>query len=160
MDNKLSTQEFIQVVKFAPLIAIDFLLENKNGDFLLGWRTNRPAQNHWFVPGGRIRKGEPFIEAYQRILKSETGLNIPFDKAVFSGLYEHIYPDDNYFGDTSFGTHYIVVAYKIKIDSEYLNLPNEQHTKYRWAGIDEIEHDDEIHQNTKNYFNGFASFAS
>jgi len=49
----LSQEDFATVVRSTPLISIDLVVENERGEFLLGQRTNRPAQGYWFVPGGR-----------------------------------------------------------------------------------------------------------
>jgi hypothetical protein len=46
----LSQEDFATVVRSTPLISIDLIVENERGEFLLGKRTNRPAQGFWFVP--------------------------------------------------------------------------------------------------------------
>jgi colanic acid biosynthesis protein WcaH len=61
------------MVKNMPLIAIDLLVENEKGEYLLGWRSNPPAQSCWFVPGGRIRKNESLASAFIRITQTELG---------------------------------------------------------------------------------------
>ncbi|HGT8289544.1 TPA: GDP-mannose mannosyl hydrolase, partial [Escherichia coli] len=50
--------KFREVIQLTPLISIDLLIENENGEYLFGLRNNRPAKNKFFVPGGRIRKNE------------------------------------------------------------------------------------------------------
>ncbi len=50
----LSHEDFATVVRSTPLISIDLIVENSRGEFLLGKRTNRPAQ--WIlVCAGRTR---------------------------------------------------------------------------------------------------------
>jgi len=44
------------------------------------------------------------MNALQRIIHSETGLDKEPLDAKFLGIYEHIY-SDNYFGDETFNTH-------------------------------------------------------
>ena len=39
----LPATEFAAMVKNMPLIAIDLLVEDEKGDYLLGWRSNPPA---------------------------------------------------------------------------------------------------------------------
>lgn len=155
----LSPEDFRQVVRNTPLIAIDLIIENAEGETLLGWRNNLPAKGYWFVPGGRIRKDEHFREAFSRIVHSETGLSYALDDAVFLGIYEHLYPEENFSGDPGFGTHYIVIAYRIKLKGSIPALPDEQHTDYWWAPLDDLLEDPNVHGNTKNYFNGHPSFA-
>lgn len=149
---------FKEVVKHTPLVAIDFIIENPDGRILLGWRINNPAKGYWFVPGGRIRKNEKFEDAFKRIAHTETGLDLTIGKTSFLGIYEHIYPIENFSDDPSFGTHYIVMAYRYKLAVNITSLPNDQHTDYWWATIDDILEDPNIHLNAKNYFNGHPSF--
>ena len=111
----LPPDDFKQIVRHAPLVAIDLVIENADGKILLGWRKNLPAKDHWFVPGGRIAKDEGFVAAFNRIIRAETGCSLLFDDAVFIGVYEHLYPSENFSGDPSFGTHYIVLGYWIKL---------------------------------------------
>ena len=40
----LRPEDFATVVRSTPLISIDLIVENDSGEFLLGKRTNRPAQ--------------------------------------------------------------------------------------------------------------------
>ena len=54
----LDADTFATVVHFAPLISIDLLVQNEHGEYLLGFRNNRPAQVYWFVPGGRVQKNK------------------------------------------------------------------------------------------------------
>jgi colanic acid biosynthesis protein WcaH len=155
----ISSEEFEEVVRNTPLIAIDFIVENHKGEFLLGWRVNPPAKGFWFVPGGRVRKNEKFEDAFKRISLSEIGLGLKINDTIFLGIYEHIYPDENFSGNQSFGTHYVVIAYRLKLTSPIINLPKEQHTEYWWATLDELLEDANVHKNVQNYFNGHPSFA-
>ena len=56
MNKRLETELFKSIVEHTPLISIDLIIRNEDGKALLGQRLNRPAQNYWFVPGGRILK--------------------------------------------------------------------------------------------------------
>jgi colanic acid biosynthesis protein WcaH len=154
----LSADDFKFIIKAAPLISIDLVIENPKGEILLGWRNNLPAKGYWFVPGGRIQKDEAFTRAFSRIVHAETGLTLALDDAVFLGIYEHLYPNENFSGDPSFGTHYIVLAYRIKLTQDVVQLPKEQHADYWWASIDDILDNPNVHINTQNYFNGHPSF--
>lgn len=155
----LSKEAFKEVVKNTPLISIDFIIENSEGEILLGWRNNSPAKGFWFVPGGRIRKNEHFQAAFKRILKTETGIDYDMDDAIFLGIFEHFFPEENFSGSSDFGTHYVVLAYRIKLDSRIENLPKEQHNDYWWAPLDDLLEEANVHENTQNYFNGHLSFS-
>jgi len=53
---RLGREEFLEVVERAPLVSIDLIVRRGDGLVLLGRRTNEPAKDFWFVPGGRIYK--------------------------------------------------------------------------------------------------------
>ncbi len=138
------------IIKNTPLISIDLIVENKEGKILLGLRKNKPAQGYYFVPGGRIFKNETIEEAFRNISKNELGMDFDIKDADFLGVFQHFY-EDNYFGDDGFGTHYVVLAYHLKIE-DTLNLPDEQHSEYIWLTPEEILKNEKVHKYTKNYF--------
>nr|WP_241903865.1 GDP-mannose mannosyl hydrolase [Vibrio breoganii] len=141
---------FKTVVASTPLVSIDLVIKNCDGQVLLGERTNRPAQGYWFVPGGRILKDETFDDAFKRMTGVELGVELSFSAALFLGPYEHHY-SDNFSGD-EFSTHYVVLGYEVVLDLELSELPSEQHKSYRWWDVDELLGSDLVHQNTKDYF--------
>ena len=147
----LSKTDFKQVIKNTPLIAIDLIVENDKADFLLGWRINKPARNFWFVPGGRIQKGEALDEAFRRIAKGELDIELHRKDAELLGVYEHIY-SENVFDDPTFGTHYIVLGYHVKVALDILQLPSKQHDRYKWFSKTELLELPQVHKNTKAYF--------
>jgi len=118
---------------------------------LLGRRYNRPAQNYWFVPGGRIRKNERSSEALQRIGMSELLIKIPAGKLL--GVFDHLY-DDNYFGLPDIGTHYVALAYQIELKKSNFLVHDEQHDELKWWDIGSLLRSEEVHENTKMYFSG------
>lgn len=145
----LDEEIFKCVVVHAPLVAIDLIVENKEGKILLGRRKNPPAKGYLFVPGGRIFKGETLKEAFKRITSQEIGKEIDIALADFLGVFEHFY-EESFFGD-DISTHYIVLAYKLQI-CDKLSLPFTQHTEYLWLSIDELLNRKDVHFYTKNYF--------
>jgi colanic acid biosynthesis protein WcaH len=108
----LSASDFAEVVRLTPLISIDLILRNSNGDALLGVRNNEPAKGFYFVPGGRILKNERIADAFRRIILNETGVSADISQSTFKGVFEHIY-DSNFANRSDFGTHYVVLAYQI-----------------------------------------------
>lgn len=154
----LPKKEYIEVVKNTPLVSIDLIIEDADGNILLGYRLNNPAKNTWFVPGGVIKKNESFLDAFKRTSENELGFQIQLTDATFIGVYEHLYLTN--FADTDdFGTHYIVNAFHIKIKDKNIALPKAQHSNYWWATKKELLAHKDVHTNTKNYFNGHAPFS-
>lgn len=148
----LSTEKFLQTIDLTPLVAIDLIIPNEDGEYLLGHRVNKPAQGFWFVPGGRIRKNERLDDAFRRIARDELGsVAVERTDADLVGAYEHLY-DDNFSEQPGISTHYIVLGYKLRRPIELVNLPNTQHAAYRWASREEIVADPTVHLNTRVYF--------
>jgi colanic acid biosynthesis protein WcaH len=144
---------FSKIVEFAPLISIDLVVENDVGETLLGCRNNPPAQEMWFVPGGRVYKGERLGEALTRLFRDELAIQDHSIQPRFLGVYEHIY-DENVFGDPGFGTHYVVLAHRLMLDLQIDDLPLEQHGSYRWWSKSELLRSKDVHAYTKAYFQG------
>ncbi len=143
---------FRTIVKNTPLVSVDLLIFDPEGRVLLGLRNNEPAKGTWFVPGSRINKGEKFDEAFLRITKMETGSTIKLEQALFKGVYQHIY-DTNALDEPGYGSHYIVLAFAIKLDKEIHNLPDEQHSQYLWLTPGELLKHPNVHSYTQAYFN-------
>lgn len=146
----LDKETFSLVVRSTPLVSIDLVIENAQGQTLLGLRNNRPAQGFWFVPGGRVLKGESLKDAFLRLCQDEVGLEVNIEDAVPLGSYEHFY-DDSVFGE-SITTHYVVLAYKIKTEQMLTSLPKLQHSDYAWFTNREILEGESVHKHTKWYF--------
>ncbi|ENT8679841.1 GDP-mannose mannosyl hydrolase [Escherichia albertii] len=150
MKKRLEYELFKTIVEHTPLISIDLIIRNDKGEALLGQRLNRPAQNYWFVPGGRIFKNESFEAAFKRITFEELGVQTSLDEALFLGVYEHFYNDN--FSEAEFSTHYVVHGYEIQLNPQQLHLPTIQHNSYKWFDIETLLNSTNVHQYTKNYF--------
>lgn len=146
----LSQEDFATVVRSTPLISIDLIVENAQGEFLLGKRTNRPAQGFWFVPGGRVQKDEPLAEAFERLTQAELGVRLPLTAGEFYGVWQHFY-DDNFSG-SDFSTHYIVLGFRLKVNQADLALPDAQHEAYRWLTPEALLASENVHDNSRAYF--------
>ncbi|WP_421198969.1 GDP-mannose mannosyl hydrolase [Aeromonas enteropelogenes] len=146
----LDKTQFQQIVAATPLISLDLIVRNQQGQVLLGRRLNRPAQGFWFVPGGRVRKDERLNDAFWRLTEEELGIAASRDNARFLGPYEHFYADN--FSGTEFSTHYVVLGYELAWQGQQDALPISQHDQYRWFDVAELLQDPSVHQHTKDYF--------
>lgn len=148
----LDKDVFQTVVANTPLISIDLIVRDSVGRVLLGYRRNRPAQFSWFVPGGRIAKGESIAEAFLRLTHVELGIALSLDGSSYLGLYEHFYEDSAV--DPGVTTHYVVNAFSLTLEQpgESIDLPKDQHSEYRWLSVAELLADEAVHLHTKWYF--------
>lgn len=163
--NWLPTQRFAQLVADAPLVSLDFVVLQGVGEsqrLLLGFRNNRPAKGFWFVPGGRIHKGEALQAAIARTLEAELGM--PLDamlsngaELAWLGVYQHFYEDS--FADANVPTHYVVLAHVLYLpEGLVLPLPKgKQHEQWRWWSVDQALINNAVHTHTRDYMcNGRA----
>jgi colanic acid biosynthesis protein WcaH len=144
----LERQDFAHVVRSTPLVSLDLIIRDNAGALLLGKRQNEPAKDYFFAPGGRIRKNETVQDAFLRLLKSETGLHTPFSAARFFGVFEHFY-STNAVGMPDTGTHYVVLAYELILDSRPVVKADNQHSELRWLDPTDLRQRDDIHDYTK-----------
>jgi colanic acid biosynthesis protein WcaH len=145
----LPEDTFKTVIVSTPLISIDLVVKNNAGHYLLGYRNNKPAQGYWFVPGGRILKDERKNDAFTRLVKAELGIDMVISEAEFDGVYEHFY-DDYVFGD-EVSTHYVVLAYQLAVDIKLDDLPDVQHSQYKWFNKDDMLAANDVHIHSKWY---------
>ena len=150
MPSKLEAKSFATVVRLAPLVSIDLIVRDRQERVLLGRRTQPPARGWWFVPGGRIRKEERLQDAAARLLAEELGWTGAAATRL-RGVSEHFHPD-NFQGTHEFSTHYVVLAYDVLLDTGGLDLPDSQHSEYRWLSVPETLTSPDVHPYTKDYF--------
>lgn len=156
----LTREEFVlQVVKNAPLVSIDLIVRNKEKQYLVGLRNNAPAQDTWFVPGGRIFPKWDIETALVKIIKNELDKEFSCSKEIsheFLGIYEHHYPNDNVAKISGIDTKYIALAYELELSIPVEDLPTEQHREWRWLHIPELLLLDGLHKNARRYFDETA----
>ena len=149
---KLREEQFKQLICYGPLVAIDLIVKNKNGEVLVGLRKNAPAKGFFFVPGGRIYKNETLQQAFTRIVQVELGTPVDFSQAKLLGAFDHIYINDNFYAEAGLDTHYVTLGYLLPEMDSLAALPEDQHHECRWVPIPDLLQDATIHENTKNYF--------
>jgi colanic acid biosynthesis protein WcaH len=151
MRPELAAAEFAEVVRLAPLVSIDLIASDRGRRVLLGLRRNPPAAGSWFVPGGRIHKGEPLETALVRLGRAELGARLEPSAWQFGGVAEHFYEED-FAGQTGMGTHYVVLAYRAVVEPDSLQLPAGQHLEFRWWEAAEILRSEKVHPYARAYF--------
>lgn len=146
---RLPPARYIDVVRDTPLVSIDLLVQDDADRLLLGWRNNRPAQHHWFVPGGALYKNETLDAAFARIALTELGLDSRRADADYLGVFEHFYPD-NFLDRPNITTHYVVHAYRLRWPAAAALQPDQQHGDWRWFHLRLDSHQD-VHPYTLAY---------
>lgn len=127
-------EEWATVVRNVPIVSVDLLVETPSG-VLLVERTNRPAEGEWFVPGGRVHKGERLVEAVHRVAREELGVEVDVVESL--GAYEHLYDDADV--DDAGGKHYLANGFLVRTDATEFDL-DDQHGDARLGRFPEDLH--------------------
>ncbi|MFC5520218.1 NUDIX domain-containing protein [Polaromonas jejuensis] len=156
--NVLPAREFAAGVAALPLVSVDWVLTNPDGELLLGRRINAPAQGWWFTPGGRIRKNEVLAQALRRVACGELGLapelcERAWAQARLMGAWDHFYPDSAF--SPSVPTHYVNLPYWWPLswaDVALLRLPiGEQHSAWQWLPLADAGQSPLVHAYVRPY---------
>ena len=147
----LDNNEWKFCVQKLPIIAIDLIIKNKKSEILMGIRSNNPAKNFFFVPGGRILKNEKIEDAFKRITYIELGKTLDINDANFLNYYEHFY-QNSLWDVEGISTHYVVLAFKIEATSKDKFNLNNQHKCFQWISKDN-QNSFNIHEYSLNYLN-------
>ena len=146
LDNKL----WKTIVDNMPIPAKDLLIYNEDNGLLMGKRRNKPAQNFYFVPGGRVFKNESKQEAICRISREEIDFRIELKDFLSLGTYDHFY-EDSIWEDSSLSTHYVVEAIFIKTQSsETFDNFGSQHSELKWINESNVDKEN-VHKYSKKY---------
>ncbi len=117
IDEKL----YEQIRAVIPTVCVDLIITNKEDLFLLGKRTERPAQGLWWFPGGRIFKWEKWQETAIRKGKEELGVDLEIGELISI---------ENYFA-TEEGYHTVNLVVHAKYTGGLIQL-DKSHADYRW----------------------------
>lgn len=117
MTNRLPYKTFLKSFTYAPRIAVNLFIVNKNGEVLLTKRAKEPFKDYWHFPGSFLLKDEKISECISRIFKDELGVLLKNPKAVSVLVFENIKGDPR--------GHVIDLYYKISIESQNLKVVND-----------------------------------
>lgn len=112
MNEWIEESRWRQVVETVPVPSVDLVVV-VDGGVVLAERTNEPARGEWFVPGGRVRKGEPLDDAVQRVAQSELGVGVEVEERL--GAYDHFYATSEFDGVDK---HYVAHGFVVCPDGE------------------------------------------
>lgn len=116
-----------QILKNIPIACVDVAIVY-DGSALLVKRSTPPAKDQWWVPGGRILKGETLKEAAQRKAFKEVGIECQVGPIIHTA--ETIFSDGPY-GipvhsiNSCFFLYPCTKNFTVKLDK--------YHTDYKWV---------------------------
>ena len=125
--HKVIPAEFYRAfVAYMPIICVDLIIR-KGRKVLLVKRANEPLKGEWWVPGGRILKGETSIDAARRKAIKEVGMDI---EPKFVGIYEGRFETSAH----SVPTHTVSLVYEAKATKASAVIDKEN-TGWKWGSI-------------------------
>ena len=149
----LARDDYRKMLGAMPVVSVDLVVNDEAGRILLGRRKNRPAAGSWFVPGGRLLKGEDIASAVRRISMQELGIEMNYERVL--GVYHQRYPDN--FADDSFDSHYVTFPVSVVGVGSMKLRSDDQHEELRWWRLEDLMKADDVHKVAKNYFLGDAA---
>ena len=124
-DRWIEDDAWETVVANVPLVSVDLVVRH-NGGVVLGKRTNEPAKNEWFVPGGVVFKNESLTDAVHRVARDELGCDVAVVDSL--GVFEHFYDTSEVEGIET--KHYVANAFVVDPDDKEFT-PDNQHEQLR-----------------------------
>lgn len=125
-----------EAVTQLPICCVDvFLFNPTDRTYLLVLRKDPPAKGAWWLPGGRLYKGESFFECSMRKCKDEVGLNVTPVKTL--GFAATLFPDSMWDSQT----HTVNTLVFAKVNEQEAPKIDKTCADYRWTPIDSVPED-------------------
>lgn len=105
------------------LTAVGCFVQCEGEIILLLRQDNKPQDNTWGIPSGKVNKGEDLKTTMLRELKEETGIIIPEDELFFHST---VYVK---FSDYDFIYH---IFYTTINNKQKIQIKNDEHKDARW----------------------------
>ena len=110
-----------------PVVCIDGLIMNDRKEFLLVERKNEPLKGEFWLPGGRLLRGESLDDGIRRKMKEELGTEVEIVKLL--GHFEEFFEKTEQ-GNVN-GFHCISFVFQLTVDSDRIRL-DEQSENWEW----------------------------
>ena len=109
----IADEDWATIVSNVPIVSVDLVVLTDDG-VVLARRQNQPAKGEWFVPGGRVHKGERLEAAVHRVAREELGIEVEIVESL--GVYEHLYSESDV--TDSGGKHYLANGFVVRTTDE------------------------------------------
>lgn len=128
---RLPDAEYRRFLETMPIVCVDGVLVNEEGRYLLVKRRNAPLEGTWWVPGGRVHKGETFEQAFHRKMREELGIEVKILMPL--GVTQELHADDPRGGGE--GVHAVSVVFLALPLSQDVRLDDQSS---EWGFFDEL----------------------
>lgn len=118
-EQGLGEELFLQISSLVPIINVDILVYNENGQFLLTKRDDSHCGKGWHIPGGCIRFKETCEDRIRKVALKELGImELIIDKDPIK-VFEIIEHEKRPIKNQNERAHFITLVYKCHVDSSY-----------------------------------------
>lgn len=127
MNNFIPQKLYFQILENVPIACVDIAIVAQ-GAVLLVKRKDPPARGQWWVPGGRVLKGEMMKDTATRKAREEVGIECHVGPIIHTA--ETIFPD----GPGDIPVHSINSCFFLyPVDQNFSPLLDGHHEDYRWV---------------------------
>ena len=118
----IQSELYRDILEVLPILCIDLVIQNEDGEYLLTKRKNEPLKGEWWVIGGRVFKGETLEECARRKISEELSINIGSLECI--GYYEDQFDKGPF--EIKSNLHTLAVVFKAVIDkNDKINLDSQ-----------------------------------
>jgi len=129
MSEYIPQDLYNRILQHVPIACVDVAIVSR-GSVLLVRRNDSPAKGQWWVPGGRVRKGERMRETARRKALEEVGLDCHVGPIIHTA--ETIFPD----GPEGIPVHSInscFLVYPVKDGPRSEVRLDDHHAGWKWV---------------------------
>ena len=125
--SHINQELYDQIISHVPITCVDIAIVH-HGSVLLVRRNDAPAKGAWWVPGGRVHKGEMMRDCAVRKAKEEVGIDCHVGPIVHTA--ETIFPD----GPNNIPIHSINSCFFMYPTEESVEIKLDDHQEeYQWV---------------------------
>ncbi len=126
MSHFIPQEMYNQIISHVPVACVDVAIVAQ-GAVLLVKRKDDPAKGQWWVPGGRVLKGEMMKDTAIRKAREEVGIDCHVGPIIHTA--ETIFPDGPY----DIPIHSINSCFFMyPVDSDFSTKLDAHHRDYKW----------------------------
>ena len=126
-----------QCVELLPIPTVDVVIFSpQKNEVLLCKRTNEPAKDFFYTPGGRQQKGELIVETAQRILQAEMGVALKPAALWWVSAIDEIFTTSAFYPITA---HCINNFFGCVLSKETALQLDKQHSEFLWFAVDDAD---------------------
>ena len=129
-----------QLVRSSVVCCVDCLIVRSSpisgeNECLLVERNSQPVRGVWWLPGGRLFRGETFFDAAIRKTREETGLSGARPIQIL-GFWNTFFPTSNWDTEEQQGSQTVQPVVLVELTEGSEVLLDDTSERYRWISLD------------------------